>query len=460
MARAVANIDAVTAILKDQYGPLIEKQVYDSTLVLNKVAKVKSTMGKKTIGAIDTTRWMGIGSPHSGERLPDALTSTYATPVAYLGMQAAQITIEDSVMQQAATNTQSFANVKGRDMENMAEIFGWNEDRQLCSDGSGFLLNCTAGCGTVGASSSSTLVVQPYGVNHLEQYIIPGMELQFMDSGDLDTPYVAGGKGVTVTGITQGTATQATLGFATGSGITVGASSAGIYIGLALGVMDKSISTLATASGIQMPMREVMGIAGCVSDSDPIGCSVTGLTGLQNLPVATNPLWKAKVWSNSGTLRALTPTMLLIAIQHLKTRTSADEAAKNLALLSNMQQIAAYGAIPLATGGTTGNALGQRRFGADDRTYDEGFAYYAYAGTKWYEHARVWNNRVFGVKWSNFEIHQLGPPAWVDEDGAVLHRGDSANGISFEAWYRHYCTLWCRRRNDMFVISDLDESFY
>jgi hypothetical protein len=63
---------------------------------------------------------------------------------------------------------------------------------------------------------------------------------------------------------------------------------------------------------------EIMGLLGIVRDTDPPAPNAAA--GLQGLPVASYPLWKAKVWDNKGVARPFDEDLMIKALQYAEKR--------------------------------------------------------------------------------------------------------------------------------------------
>lgn len=160
---AEATLTTVGAILKEVYGPRIEKQYVDELTALKRIERtsegVVETVGGKYVDfPIKVRRNTGIGNRQENEQLPNAGRQGYAEVHVPLYYAYGRTRITGQTMELAETNYQAFASAMDEEMDGVKDDRLDDDARQVYGDGTGLLTGVTAdGANTVTVTTTQYL---------------------------------------------------------------------------------------------------------------------------------------------------------------------------------------------------------------------------------------------------------------------------------------------------------------
>lgn len=292
-----ANLTTLDAITKKFYVQNeVVGQISETSFLYDKLAKpaMKEVMGKDYTYAIRTADNRYAGKPIAeGGAYGTAGNQGVANVVVPNTRVITAIELSMDVVNAATgANRGAFVSAFRLEVEGGMKNTVRTLNRQLHSDGTD-----ARAFWTTGDDTSGTTVDDGQG-NGFPVHIQSGATVfDLIDASDNSTKL---GDSITVTRGAE-TATGVAI---TWSG-TVSGSADGDYL-----VTEDSLG------------KAPMGIRGIIAATDPPLLS----GGLHGLPVASNPDWKAQVFSNSGTNRALTLALMQQPLTEIGLRSSATEA--------------------------------------------------------------------------------------------------------------------------------------
>lgn len=383
------------AILKNQYiGPLNEQLNNDIKLFKRVMGDNDCVVtGKNFTLPLHVSRNEGIGARPEGGKLPTAGSQGYVDAIVPMKYLYGVINITGQSIKATITDKGAFIRAVDSEMRGVTRDLKADINRQLFGDGSGKLAAATAN-----TTSSATVTVDT--VKNLRV----GMHIDI----------IAG----TTASVTDAVITA----------------------------VDKANNTITHNKAAVIPASsfvyrhgtkdiEIMGLKGIISDVDPY------TNGLQNIKVADNAWWKAIVLNNGGTNRALSLPLMRTVIDEVEIAGAGETSA----IYTSHGVRRAYEALLQA----------ERQY-VNTMKLDGGIETLAFDKLPIIAEKDCDANRMYFVDEDMLTVLNLGDGnfEWMQEDGAILHRGE---GDAYGATLFRYCELATRARNAHAVLEDISE---
>lgn len=417
----MATSSQVDAILRDDYKSLWEN-LNNACFILAQVTTKKDTVqGRIARHAIHTGRSGGVGARAEGDSLPTADQQRYSTVPVPVRWNTGRIQLTVQLMKMATGEPGAFADAMETEMNGIKNDATRDVNRQAWGTSNGVIATCgtTSSSATIQLASTTTAA-------QMRHFYIGGR----VDVGTVASPTaVTSNRSITAVDTANKTITV--------SGATMSTTS-GTHFVFRQGAGGASDNSGTAADG----QRELTGVQTIVSTS----------TTLHTLAPASVPVWKAQVYSNSGTNRALSESAVDYALMQnqvesgktvdvLVSNVGVFLAAKNI--LSAYQRFAdpvefkgGFKGIKWNTPGVSG--LDGKELG-------------------WYADHDAPANALYGLNTSDGLVcHQIAEGwQWLNDDGAILNR--VPDQLAFEATLYTSMELACVQRNAHFAITDLTE---
>lgn len=410
----------VDAILRDDYKSYWENLNQETWLLAQLEVNKDDIQGRIARHSIHTGRSGGIGARVEGATLPTADQQRHATVPVPVRWNTARIQLTVQLMAMATGEPGSFVNALESEMSIKNDVRR-DMNRQVFGTSNGVI----ATCGTTTTSNTVQLLAATTAAQMRHFYVG-----RYVDIGTVASP------------TTVASARQITAVDATNKTITV------------------SGATLSTTSGTHFVFNS--GSGGASDNSGSVNDGQAEMTGLQTimstsavlhtLNPSSQPIWKAQVYSNSGTNRPLSETQIDLAI--LNNQIESGETVN--ALVSNAGVFIAGKAI-----------LSAYQRNMDTMEFKGGFKGIKWstpgisgiAGEElgWVADFDCPANTLYGINTNKLIAHQIGDGwNWMDDDGAILSRVQ--NSLAYEAVLYTSLELACVQRNAHFAITDLTEA--
>jgi len=276
MAATLATIDSY---LKEVYQGRIREQLNDEIVALKRITRSGSGVtnevgGKYVTFPIHTRRNAGIGSRFESEALPTPGQQGHAAARVNLKYAYGGVQLTGQAISLSDTDAKAFAKALDNEVEGLKNDLKKDMNRQVYGSGNGAIGVAS------GANTGATVPVYDARLFQVGAVVDTQSGTTVDNSGlVIDSVDVAAGT-VTFT-TTPGTA------LADGD------------------IIVRKGSGVAAAGN-----RELTGLAAIVSDSGT----------LYNINPATEPEWKATVDDNSGTLRALSESLMINMVDSIRTK--------------------------------------------------------------------------------------------------------------------------------------------
>lgn len=415
----MATSTQVDAILRDDYKDYWD-QLHQKSWLLAQIDNKRDTVnGRIARHSIHTGRSGGIGARREGVALPAADQQRHATVPVPVRWQTARIQLTVQLLKMADGDPASFVDALESEMgiknDSMRDI-----NRQLYGTSNGVM----ATCGTTTTSTTITLAATTTTAQMRHFYVG-----RSVDIGTVATPgTVATNRQITAVDTVNKTITI--------SGATVSTTSGTHF------VFNYNSGGASNNSGAQDDgQSECTGLQTIVSNT----------ATLHTLTVAAQPIWKSKVYSNSGTNRPLSDTAIDYALLDITSDAgeSPDMMVSNLGVyvagkqvmsaylrnLDTLEMKGGFNGIKWSTPGISGT-------GARD--------------VAWYCDFDAPANQLYLLNSAKLVSHQIAEGwQWMDDDGAILSR--VPDQLAFEATLYTSLELACVQRNAHGVIQDLAE---
>jgi hypothetical protein len=400
-----ASLATVAALLKEIYEPNVRKQLNDDVVALRRVERssdgIETTVGGRYVTfAIRTRRNSGIGARNELEALPTPGQQGNAAARVGLKYLYGGVRLSGQTFELADKNFQAFTSVLEQEMDGLKTDLAKDCNRQVYGDGSGAVVVCTTAGTTVNTFTSTNVM-----------YAQLGMQIDVIDG----TTLAAATPTVKISN-RQITGINTTTGVITFDG-AAGSSAVGDII-----VRTGNVN------------REWTGFAKIVSN--------TGT--LYNIDPNVEPVWKAEVMSNSGTLRALSEGLMVNMADNIRTN-----GGKTTVIFSDLGVRRAYW-----------NLLVQQRQYVNTKEFAGGFTGLAFttdAGEiPFVADVDCPRNRQYFLNEKELTYYREGDWSWMNRDGSMWQRVigyDAYDGVMYQ-----YSELGCHRRNTQGVILDLTEA--
>lgn len=404
------DLSAAGNVLKTRYLGPIREQLNNKTILLNKIGRRDMMIsGKSFTIPLHTSRnaSAGVGRADGGT-LPSAGNQGYETAVVPNAYLYGRIEITGPTIRAARDNAGAFVEAVKSEVNGLTRDFSRAFNRQLHSDGRDALAFWTTTDNTSGTDVDDS---QGNAFVHL-----PTSGTLTCDLIDTDNSTVNGDSIV----------------------VTLGAKGSGVYAitwtGSVTNSGDGDYLVLEDTLGSQ-----VMGIAGVIDDGNPPLLS----GGLHGLPVSTKPFWKAQMFENSGTKRALTLELMQEPVSAIAVNSDFDESDIKF-ILGNYNIRDKYVALLVA----------DKRF-VNTMTLDGGFKAVDFNGIPLVPDPQCQRSTLWYVVPEAMQILRTSDFDWAEKDGAVLSR--VANKDAYEAYMFHYGNLACLARNAQAKLGDLTD---
>lgn len=272
---AEATMTTVGAILKEVYGPRIEKQYINELTALKRIERtsegVVETVGGKYVDfPIKVSRNTGIGNRSENEQLPAAGKQGYAEVHVPLYYSYGRTRMTGQTMELADTNYQAFASAMDQEMDGVKDDRLDDDARQVYGNGTGNLTEITAdGVNTVTVTST--------------QYLEVGMQIDILHN----TTGVALASNRSITAI---------------AGLVV------TYDGADALAVAGTHALFRQGNWTTAVQREVTGF----------GKIVAATGALHDVNPATQPKWASTVLANAGVPRALSEGLMINTVDSIR----------------------------------------------------------------------------------------------------------------------------------------------
>lgn len=411
----------VDAILKEDYKSYTEQLNNKAFLLAQLKQTSEHVEGRRAVQGIHVGRSGAIGARVEGGTLPTADQQRSQTVPIPLRSQTARIKLTKQLMSMADRSAGAFVTALESEMgiknDSMRDV-----NRQLHGQSNGVI----ATCGTTTTSATIQLLATVTTAAQMRHLYVG----RVVDVGTVAAP-------TTIASVRTITAVDTVNKTITVSGATMSTVSGTHFI------FNTSSGGASNGNGTMAD-----GQVECTGLQTIVSASAT----LHGLTVASNPVWAANVYSNSGTLRAFPETTLDLAL--LDTTANAGDTPN--ILLSNSGVFVAGKAVLAAyqrnidtvemKGGFQGikwNTPGISGSGARDIGWACDFDTPA--------------NVLYGLNTDSMLLHESFPGwEWMDDDGAILSR--VSGELAFEAVLWAFFDLGVVQRNANFLISDITEA--
>ena len=422
----MAGINLTTAdkILKVLYLPPVRELLNNSTVLLSRLEKDSSTQvvgGKQFTIPLHVSRneAAGVGRAEDG---------TYATagqqgyenaivPNKYL---YGHIRVTGPVIAATKNNQHAFVDALTSEMKGLMKDTRRAFNRQLHGDGIDALAYFVSG------AASTSVVVDDNLANQFSH--LPAGVAVTVDLLDASSSYAALNSGITIT-----------RGAAQGTNGTNGAFAATLSSAAHASAVDGDPFVVAGTTSSGPIGRQLMGIKGIIDNADPPYLSA----GLHGLPVATNPQWVAQVVGSDSSLQDLSFPLIQSGLSELAI--NSDFSEQDVAFfLMNYPVRDKF--VELCT---------NERTWFNTMKIDGGFEAVEYNGKPWVPDNQCRRNRIYGIVPETMKIYRSSDFDWVDKDGAVLDRVQTAD--AYQATLFHYGDLGVSQRNGNIVYKGIRE---
>lgn len=397
---AEATLTTVGAILKEVYGPRIEKQYVDELTALKRIERtsegVVETVGGKYVDfPIKVRRNTGKGNRQENEQLMAAGKQGYAEVHVPLYYSYGRVRMTGQVMELAETNYQAFASAMDQEMDGIKDDALDDDARQVYGDGTGLLTGITAdGANTVTVTTT-----------------------QYLEEGEkIDILVIA--TGVVLAADREITDITGLVVTYDGADVLAVAGTHGLY--------RQGNFTLAA-------QREVTGFGKIVDDN----------TALHGVDPATEKKWAATVNANGGVNRALSEGLMIQTVDDIRT---------------------AGGGRPTVIFGGLGvrrsyfNLLTQQRRYTDTKEFAGGFQGLAFNHGQeipMIEDPKSPPNQMLFISEPKVKVYRNKPYHFADADGNVLKWVTDYD--AWEALLKQYWEIGTSQRNSHALLDDLIE---
>lgn len=414
-----ATLSTLDAILKDDYKEYTEN-LNNKAFLLAQVKQVSDTVkGRRATHSVHLGRSGAIGFAPVDAALPTADQQRYSTVQVPVRMGRGRIQLSVAVIESAQGDPGSFLDALEGEMKITNDVMR-DVNRQLWGTSNGVIAQCG-----VTTTSATIVLASTTSTQQMRHLYIGGV----VDIGTVASPFtIAQARSITAVSLVNKTITV--------SGATVSTTAAHF-------IFRSGAGGASTNSGLPGDgQSELTGMQTIVSTT----------AVLHTIDPATIPAWSAQVYSNSGTLRALSETTIDLALlgataesgetpDLLASNIGAFVAGKSILTgyqrnIDTLELKGGFQGIKWSTPGVNGTA------GKD---------------VAWYADFDCPANMLFGIRTSSLVFHQVVDGwKWMDQDGAILSR---VSGFpAYEAVVYTLAELACKQRNANFLISDLIEA--
>jgi hypothetical protein len=408
MPATTATLDTVSKEVYEGQGYF--EQLNNDVVALKRIEKTSDGTssdlgGKYTVFPIHTKRNTGIGARLEGEALPAAGQQGSASARLNLKSHYGSVQLTGQAIELIDKDYQAFVSALDYEMKGLRSDLAKNMNREVYSDGKGTIATVKT------VVTSTTIPVDSARLFNVGD---------FVDLVTLPATVTVAGRNVTAVDLTVGANTV------TVSGAAIGPTVVGqIFVRSGSGPFSASVN------------REWTGLSAIVSN--------TGI--LYNVDPAVEPVWKAEVNSNGGTLRALSEGLMISMADRVRVN-----GGKTTLILTNLGVRTAYW-----------NILSQQRTYVNTKEFTGGFNGLGFV-TDAGEIPIVVDpdappNTMWFINEDEIKMYKASDWKFMDRDGSKWQRVITSAG-NFDAWgatLYQYSELGTHRRNTHAVLKDLIE---
>jgi hypothetical protein len=416
----VATSTQVDAILRDDYREYWD-QLNNACWLLAQIETKRDTVrGRIARHAIHTGRSGGYGARREGVALPTADRQRHATVPVPVRWQTARIQLTVQLMKMATGDPASFVNALENEMGGIKNDAMRDINRQLFGTSNGVI----ATCGTTTTSATIQLATTTTATQMRQLHVN-----RVVDIGTIADPdTVAGSRTITAVDVSAKTITV--------SGATV--STTGSHFIFNAGSGGASDNTGAQDDG----QSELTGLQTILSNS----------ATLHTLTVAAQPIWTANIYSNSGTNRPISDTLVDYALLDIASQSGVSPNA----MVSNIG-VFVQGKGVLSAYNRNIDTVEMKGGFSGIRWTTPGIAGSGVAELAWTTDFDAPANRLDIINTDKLVCHQISEGwEWMQEDGAILSR--VPDQLAYEAVLFTSMELACVQRNAHGSITDLTET--
>lgn len=396
-----ATLTTATNILKEIYEPQIQEQLQNKLKTSKRIEQtsegVRSEVGGKyVVFPIHVKRNHGMGSRLEMEQLPTAKNQGYARAQVGLSYQYGSVRLSGPSMELAKTNGQAFASLLDQEVNGIQTDLAKDANRQIYGTSVGALGVVT------GANTTVT---------------IPMTNTQYIEIGMLVDIYTA-------------------------NGVTLKTQAAGVTI---MSVIKNTSVTVDVAPSIATINTDIMVRQGSLN-REMIGLSqiVDDTSVLFGIDPAVEPVWKSVVNTNSGSLRALSESLMTKTVDDVDTN-----GGNTTAIFTTLGVRRSYA-----------NLLMQQRRYTNTTKFEGGFSGLAFTTDNGdipvVSDVDCQPNRMYFINEKELKIYREGDWSFMDRDGSKWQRVIGFD--AYDATLYKYLQLGTHRRNSHAVVKDITES--
>ena len=309
MAIDYTDLTSIQDTLKYVYGDGIRNQFSEEAILYNLLPKSdKKPGGLGYQFGISYADPQGVGSRIESGIMPDPLVGKFDKALVLPKYTYGALRLTGPALEAGKGNVGAFVDAQTANVEGLYRSIVWNMNRAAWGDGFGKLgtLSATSDTLSVGATWTATFN-NDLGV----RWFRPGQIIDFYEGANIDQSSVAS-RVSSINAITKVVTFEANDGtykanhpLVAARGYTiVAATVASAAVAVPVGARGASFATSDT------PI-EMTGFAGIFDDG-------TLLASFQDITVATNPMWKANILSNSSVERELSLDLLIQAVDQAR----------------------------------------------------------------------------------------------------------------------------------------------
>jgi len=393
---ATIDMTVYDAILKEIYLPPIREEFNKSTILLDLIKRDMENIdasGKQAILPIHLRQIQSVGARLDTEALPTAGKGVFLQSKVPLKYNYGVLEVTGPTIRASRKDAGAFARAVDLNSKDLIDSMKRDVNRQLIGLGTGQL------CLTSSADSGQTFTVDTPGVLYLKV----GMLLDIKTSGG-----ASHAAAVEISAINEDTSTVTVTGTITA-------------------VADNDIVYRAGVG----TTSEITGL-GRILDDD------TGT--LFNISRNTYPEWRAKIYDNSGTNRALTLALMQTTFTHMEKEGSPRD---EILLFTTFGVRDKY--VDLLTPDKRYHTL----------ELDGGWKAVEYNGRPLICDSQAYPNKIEYLNLKDFSLYSLDELNWADEDGHVLKFKTGYD--KYEAILYWDAELGCSRPNAQASLQDITE---
>lgn len=394
-----ATMTTVSAITKEIYEQDVRDQLNNETTALSRVQKSSEGVtsevgGKYVVFPIHITRNAGIGARNESEALPTA--GNQGTVGARVGLKYlyGRVQLTGQTMELAKSNAQAFVSALDLEINGLKTDLAKDLNRQIYGNTIGAI-----------ATSNATYTTSNDIVCDHVIYAEVGQVVDVMTSDGVTTR----ASGVSITAVDEDTNT-----------ITVDG------------------SALTGVSGDVIVRTGNYG-----REWDGFGSIISASGTLYNVNPTTYPIWTSYIDSNSGTNRALSEGLMILAVDKIRKK-----GGKVSLIMQSLGVRRAYF-----------NLLAQQRRYTNTQNFEGGFSGLAFTTDKGdipvVADVDAPPNTQFYVSEKELKWYREADWAWMDRDGSMWERVSGYDAYS--ATMFQYSELGTHRRNAHGQIQDITE---